>query len=384
MKVLCSCTPLSGHLFPMLPLACALRDDGHEVVVATGEALGPALDAAGLEHRSCGPHFDHSVGEALGRYPETPLGSPEEQQRFGWGRLFGDVRIRGTIGDLRSAADELAPDVVIHESAELAGPLVAAERDVPSLNVGIGLMVRPDHLALASDAVAPLWAASDLPTRDDAGLYRSLYLNQMPRSLQRARVDELAAVHDLRPTSHGLGERLPEDLSELGTERALVYVTFGTVFGDGALLQQIVDVVAGLDVDVLVTIGDVIDPGAVQGCSRVVVRPFVPQGAVLDRCAAVVSHGGVGSTLGPLAHGVPLVLVPLGADQAENAEALGDAGVAVVVAVEDARGAALERALRWALGDPDAAAAAERVRLEIARMPSPHAVADRLASLVMS
>ena len=39
MRVLFTCRPLTGHYRPMVPLARALADAGHEVAFATGEPV---------------------------------------------------------------------------------------------------------------------------------------------------------------------------------------------------------------------------------------------------------------------------------------------------------------------------------------------------------
>lgn len=49
------CTrPAFGHLYPLMPLACAARDDGHDVVFATGEAFVPRIRALGFETHQVG------------------------------------------------------------------------------------------------------------------------------------------------------------------------------------------------------------------------------------------------------------------------------------------------------------------------------------------
>lgn len=382
MKVLCSCTPLSGHVLPLLPIAEALRDAGHDVVVATGDAFAPLLGELELTHRRAGPSFDDMVGRALQRWPDTPFEHPEDGQRFGWGRLFSDMRVRLSVDDVRAVADVEQPSVVLHEVADMVGPLVAAERAIPSVDVGIGLVPLPHLVALAAGAVAPYWADVGLDPRADAGLYRSLFLNQVPRSVQRRSIDDLPAVSDLRPVTHGDGEPLPDDLAHLGVDRPLLYVTFGTVFGDAALAQRVLDAAADLDLDVLATVGDVVDLDAIVAPPKTVVRSFVAQGAVLGRCRAVVCHGGVGSMLGPLAHGLPMVVVPLGADQYENAVALRDAGVAEVVDVADTDVESLAGAIRRALDDGARHDAAALVRAEVGAMPTAAEVVGRIETLI--
>ena len=99
---------------------------------------------------------------------------------------------------------------------------------------------------------------------------------------------------------------------------------------------------------------------------------------MLPRSAAVVSHGGSGTTLGALAHGIPLVLLPEGADQFDNADRVEAAGAAVVLrpgeVTADSVGAALERVL----GETAFAEAARTVAADIARMGT----ADEVAAAV--
>jgi UDP:flavonoid glycosyltransferase YjiC (YdhE family) len=57
----------------------------------------------------------------------------------------------------------------------------------------------------------------------------------------------------------------------------------------------------------------------------------VPQQDVLGHAAAAVVHGGSGSTLGAIAAGVPLVVVPLFADQPQNARRVAEVGAGIAV-----------------------------------------------------
>jgi UDP:flavonoid glycosyltransferase YjiC (YdhE family) len=87
--------------------------------------------------------------------------------------------------------------------------------------------------------------------------------------------------------------------------------------------------------------------------------------ALLSGCAAVVTHGGLGTTLRALAHGVPLVLLSLGRDQGFNAARLSELGAGIRL---DAGAAAAEirRAVDRVLSDPSYAAAAAELGARIA------------------
>ena len=72
--------------------------------------------------------------------------------------------------------------------------------------------------------------------------------------------------------------------------------------------------------------GREVDPTELEAPSHIRIEQWVPQADVLARAAAVVCHGGAGSTLGALAAGLPLVVVPLFADQPLNASRVAAAG----------------------------------------------------------
>jgi UDP:flavonoid glycosyltransferase YjiC (YdhE family) len=54
MRVLFSSIGSVGHLFPLVPLAGALGDAGHDVAIATAETMRRSVVAAGFGHMPCG------------------------------------------------------------------------------------------------------------------------------------------------------------------------------------------------------------------------------------------------------------------------------------------------------------------------------------------
>ena len=101
------------------------------------------------------------------------------------------------------------------------------------------------------------------------------------------------------------------------------------------------------------TVGRNVDPSELGDVPPAIrVERFVPQAQVLASCAAVVSHGGSGTLLGALAAGLPLVLIPQGADQFENAVRCERAGAAVVIRPDEVTGDAVAAAVRLVLSEP--------------------------------
>jgi UDP:flavonoid glycosyltransferase YjiC (YdhE family) len=96
----------------------------------------------------------------------------------------------------------------------------------------------------------------------------------------------------------------------------------------------------------------------------------------------VVNQGGT-AILAILAHGLPLLLLPQGANQFHNAQACVAAGVGRRLLPGDVSADAVRREVRALLDDPALRQGARRIQAELAAMPGPeHGVAllERLAA----
>jgi MGT family glycosyltransferase len=150
----------------------------------------------------------------------------------------------------------------------------------------------------------------------------------------------------------------------------LVYITFGTIasgMAEGnAVFRTALHAIAELPVRALFTTGHGVDPGALGAIpANVQVEAFVPRD-VLPHAAAVVCHGGSGTVMGRVAAGVPMVVVPFGADQPHNAQRIAAMGAGL--AVPDATAVTLRTAIERVLAE--AADSARRLAEEIASLPS--------------
>src|SRR3954447_16872701 len=107
------------------------------------------------------------------------------------------------------------------------------------------------------------------------------------------------------------------------------------------------------------TLGILPDPGELGAVPRNVhVERWVPQEQVMPHAAAMVGHGGSGSTLLAMAAGVPLAVMPLFADQHQNARRVAALGAGL-----ELDGAArLADAVRVLLDDPGYWIRAQRVQ----------------------
>ncbi|MFG1868611.1 glycosyltransferase [Micromonospora arborensis] len=330
MRVLFASLASVGHTYPLIPLAIAARDAGHEIHFAAGTAVHASLAANGLR-------------------PFRP----------------GDAFYEVYAEDLEPELARLRPDLVVHEWG-LPGAAVAAHRaGIPGIWHGFGRMF-PDGIGL------------ELPTgnAEAAGLP---HVDICPPSLQDR--DFLATERriEMRPVPFSTPSPLPAWASRR-TSRPLVYLTLGTAFGTPELLSTAIAGLATLDAQVVVAAGRVPLDQLGEMPDNVSVHPLVPQAELLPHVDVVVHHGGSGTTLGALAVGVPQLMLPQGADQFANAEAVSAAGAALRLLPEEVDAAAVAERARRLLPRHGAAHrdAARAIAEEIARMPSPAAVARRL------
>jgi UDP:flavonoid glycosyltransferase YjiC (YdhE family) len=171
-----------------------------------------------------------------------------------------------------------------------------------------------------------------------------------------------------------------------GDRIPLVYISFGSVVGrlpiGATLYKAAMDAVADLPVRALLTTGrarDMADLG--RPPANVRVEDWVDQEAVLAQASLVVGHGGAETTFGALRHGVPLVVLPVMADQPTNGLLVQRAGAGLVVdtaslsrdrsdAAEVARAAATVReAISTVLGDDGYRRGAARIAVEMREQP---------------
>ena len=331
MRLLFASLASVGHTYPLIPLAIAARDAGHEVHFAAGEAVHEPLAANGLR-------------------PFRPADSFYE--------IYAE--------DLQPELARLQPDLVVHEWG-LPGAAVAAHRaGIPGIWHGFGRMI-PEGIGL------------EVPTKNAEAPGRP-HVDICPPSLQDKEFLATGDRIELRPVPYSAPAALPEWGGRRGS-RPLIYLTLGTAFGTAELLTTAIVALARLDVLVLVAAGRVGPERLGDLPDNVTVRAWVPQADLLPHVDVVVHHGGSGTTLGALTVGAPQLFLPQGADQFANADAVSAAGAGLRLLPQELGVDAIAEHARNLLprhGHAGHRDAARVIAEEIARMPSPDEVARRL------
>jgi UDP:flavonoid glycosyltransferase YjiC (YdhE family) len=382
MRVLITSFSAYGHLQPLLPLAKALADAGHELAIATGSDLRPRAEAAGF------PAFDAGISPGTAfellaeRYPDQEYNRLKPDEILDWypPHLFGEILAPAMLSDLEPLVRSWRPDVILHETWEFASPIAAASAGIPSVNQTLGLRFDDRIIDAIAAAVAPLWQQHGLAPDPIAGLYRHLCLDITPPSFQPyelARKRE--GMRPLRPTSMPSlpGERLPPWI-ENRREAPLLHMTLGTNMGtngDISMFRSVIDGLSSLDVDVLITIGFEGDSASLGPLpENMHVEHYMPHTLLLPRCSAVICHGGPGTTLSSLALGLPLLILPQGADQYLVGDLVRVSGTGLCLTPQHVNASTVRQSVLALLDEPGYRANARRLQREIAAMPGPEEV----------
>jgi UDP:flavonoid glycosyltransferase YjiC (YdhE family) len=362
-----------GHLEPLLPLAWAALDRGDAVAFTGRPRMRAQVEELGFPFFAAGS--DHGLSPV--RRPLAPVDAEREARLFAWG--FGGRIAQERARDLPAALAAWRPDVVVCDETDFGAMLAAEEAALPFATVLVtasGRFVRPELVAPLVDAARAARGLAPDPAL--AAVHRHLVLSPFPERLRPPGASWPPGAHAFRAVRAGA-----EAQADGGGAEA-VYVTLGTVFGveSGDLLARVIAALRELGVRAIVTVGNDVDPAELGAPPpNVSIERFVPQAEILPRCRAVVSHAGSGSVLGALAHGLPMLLLPLGADQPLNAARCEAIGAARVLDAVTAAPHEISAAIAALLESATHRGAAEAVRHEIATMPEPEAAIARVAKL---
>jgi UDP:flavonoid glycosyltransferase YjiC (YdhE family) len=379
-RILFTTTARLGHFHPLVPLARAAALAGHEVAFACAQSLHDAVESSGFKTFSLGDdtRLDAELDAALQRMGAIPAGAPRAAAYLM--EVFVGIEARRALPELLALCGRWNPDLIVREEYELAGAIAA------------------EHLGLAHAVVAVAYAsnwqqyAAAIPTamqrldelRATVGLahdpelnmlYRQLYLSFDPPSLLEPTLKLPATARHLRPhpfDRSGL-DALPDWVQT--APRPLIYASLGTIAPTmpnlfPAVYETLLEGLREIPGGVVMTVGRDRDPADLGAQPpNVHVERYIPQSLLLPHCDLIVTHGGHNSVLSALSLGLPMVIVPFFADQADNAARCAALGVGRVLSGRDLTPERLRDAAYDVLIDQRYRQNVRRIRDEIQTMP---------------
>jgi UDP:flavonoid glycosyltransferase YjiC (YdhE family) len=390
-RALLTVHPSTGHLHPLVPVARALSDAGHDVVVCSAPSFRPDVEAFGLHHVDAGLDWlmsDQSTWEAL---PPMPPPGPEFA-RFAVTTL-ADITTKRMVPDLLEIARGWRPDLVVREGMEYGGCVAAEALGIPHASIAgnayaaidsAEITYFPGNRRLVAEPLARHRDEFGLPPDPEVEMpFRYAHLCFTPPSWDGADVTRPPNARFLRHTS-----TLPPDAGlpawlESLPDRPMVLASLGTVFNKTpGVLEAIVDALADESLNPIVAIGRDQDPGRFGAqADNVRLEAYVPQPLVLARCDALVTHGGFNSVKEALIEGVPMVVVPITADQPYSAERCAALGVSRTVAPDDRSPRAIREAVLRVLEEPSYGDSARAFQAEMKSLPGPAQTVELLEAL---
>ncbi|HYH81204.1 MAG TPA: glycosyltransferase [Longimicrobium sp.] len=345
-----------GNVPPVLGLARRLAARGHDVRVLTEPCLRAVVEEAGARFVPFTRHFtrDDRTVDLLGDSAAwTPVGALKRSFEH---VVFGPAPI--VAEETRREIDCERPDVVVVD-ALMPGALVAAEAaGIPR----VVLFHMPEFLpGSGKPAAGPgFLPRTDLAGRLRDGVMNRLFVRQLGAYLPRfndarraARLAPLATAGELVDQYHRADLRLiqtseafdfpitppPPNVRYVGPvlddpdwtgawrspwpdadPRPLVIASLSSTFQDQrGLLQHIITALGTMEVRGLVTLGPAMAGERFDLPSNVVAVDSAPHARVFPHASAIVTHAGHGTVMRALASNVPLLCIPMGRDQDDNA-----------------------------------------------------------------
>ena len=377
MRVLFTSVQVFGHLYPMLPLARALRERGDDVAFVGPPSLGQMLAGEDVEILAAGLEVPDMLGELVNRTGRDPFAGPISVEDEA--EMFAGVRIDLSYDDTLAVARQWRPDLIIGDRYDYLGPLVAAALDLPFGTVTVGQEIKPEQDVALRAVITPRFQERSLTPR------RPIFVADIcPSALQVDDWQKPEGWLPIRPEAHRVpgGPALSASTRVEGA-RPRVLLTFGTLFGDPQILAPLVNQVAALDVDLRVTIGPMANADDFDvDRDRVRLEPFRPMSELLSDIDIVVCHAGAGTTYATLSAGIPLVVLPQNADQFAVAARAVAAGAALRLLPEESTPDRIREAVTTVLAEPGYRDSAVKVAAQIADMPAAADVAESIAMIL--
>ncbi len=375
-----------GHVTPALAVAARLQARGRRVLVLSDEATREEAEGFALPFRAWST-APNRPDKAVAHEPlrDWECAEPAEVLQLLLDRLMTGAAA-AYAADTIAALDDNPGAAVVSQELLLGCMLAAEARSAPLALLTANVWPLP-----SLEGVPPFGPGLE-PPKDAQEVWFQGLIREASRSFYDAGLPDLnaaRAVHGLPPLARTLDQvdaahlillsaaraydfapdPLPSPFRYAGPQarvpawaspwespwpaddpRPLVLVSFSTLYqAQEPVLRRVVAALERLPVRAVVTLGPQLDPAEVPtAAENVRVLKSASHDALMPHLAAMVTHAGHGSAIRPVLAGVPLLCLPMGRDQPDNAARIAARGAGLRLAPDvspEEIGAALTRLL---------------------------------------
>jgi UDP:flavonoid glycosyltransferase YjiC (YdhE family) len=361
-----------GNLPPSLGIARALTERGHQVAFAGRPEMVPRVEAAGFKAIE--------LTAAYAQIDCYPANSPMS-------RAACYLTSPAVMDQVRAVVKAEAPDLVLIDGMFPAALAQAKDFGVPTAAVSHTFVFRMlDRWRGTTSALIGM--------RQQAGFSALPDLDALWQGCDRIIVTSLVEF-DAAPLSgweslRHVGPVLEDEKVAVPTAlpwrdddpTPLALMSFSTGFEQRSVekLQRGLDAFADLPVHLVATTGGIVEPGELKAPRNAFVVNYAAHDPIIARAALVVTHGGHGTAMRALKHGVPMIVMPgLAHDQALIAGLMQEWGTGIAMPGDVPFGAAGNTA---AVSREDAVAALRKAAATILATPSYRQQAQARAAML--
>ncbi len=400
-----------GNVPPVLEAIRALVERGHDVRLISDNSMAAGATLAGARHipwLRAPNRPDRTSGTCFVR--DWTIAAPMDQLRAWATKIFVGPAV-AYARDMVDVLSEETADLII-SSDLLFGAMLGAEKAcIPAVTLAANISIDPlpGH---------PPFSPGFLPAANEAERDRDHQVTAMTESMWNSFLPDLntaRTIMGLEPLARTLDQlhyairhllatstafdfpvtHLPEKFRYVGPlleepdwaapldlpyvgDKPLVLVAFSTTFqGQDRVLTTIVEAARHLPLHAIVTLGNAMEDRHLPSCPNVTIIQGASHDAILKHAAATITHGGHGTTMRSLRHGVPLLVLPMGRDQSDNAARVEYHGAGLRLPAT-ASAPDIAQALHRLIAEPGFAANARKVARALATdgSSSSHLVAE--------
>ena len=392
-RFLFTCWPFQGHVRPLVAIANALRDLGHESAFLTGDSVRSVVTNQGhrffpLSRELVSAVMSNVLSENAGKqhWRQVPKLLDALQ------KTFLDT-VPQQLNEVEPILTEWKPDLIACDMLFWAPILILSARwtvavcspfavcpvpgsDIPPFGLGLPLpgtfsrrFITRGISVLAGIVrqrfqrrVNEIRKRYELPQTHlsihEFSASLPLYLIPSSREFDYGRTDAPASVQYVGPyVKYAASQPITSGswLSQIPQGRKWIHVTEGTLYdGEPLVLRAAAEGLASTSAEVIITTGQDRDPAALSlsnVASNIHVTRWVPYSELLPRVDLLITTGGAGSVLGALSSGIPMILVPTGWDKPENAQRVVAAGAGLMLTPQECTPGNLKAAVDRVMND---------------------------------